>query len=175
MPRLNTASAEVARRHELAADRIAAEVAGARAAADAFVVFESGERFAEETHWPKIQISHETAPEPPRPYAQMLTWDARMTSTDMLDELFAGDTEPEDTHPSLRERFARLEEEARLPPPAGRSAGEELFGAALETLAARLDQGWLDAKRRIVASSIVLSIWIEERRSIGWPPRVSYP
>ena len=31
----------------------------------------------------------------------------------------------------------------RLPPPIGRSAGEELFGAWLEALAASLDEGWL--------------------------------
>ena len=41
-----------------------------------------------------------------------------MTSTDVLEALFARDTEPEDTHPSLRERFARLEEAVRVPPPA---------------------------------------------------------
>ena len=68
VPRLNTAAAEVARRHELVADRVAATVSGSRAAADALVVFESGARFADETHWPAIQISHETAAEPPRPY-----------------------------------------------------------------------------------------------------------
>ncbi len=110
VPRLNAASAEVARRHELVADRVAAKVAGSRAAADALVVFESGARFADDTHWPAIQISHQTASEPPRPYSQMLTWHARITSTDMLNELFARETEPEDTHPSLRERFARLDE-----------------------------------------------------------------
>ena len=52
VPRLNAASAEVARRHELVADRVAANVAGSRAAADALVVFESGARFADDTHWP---------------------------------------------------------------------------------------------------------------------------
>ena len=49
-PRLKTASAEVSRRHELVADRVAASVAGSRAAADAFVAFEAGARFA---HLPK--------------------------------------------------------------------------------------------------------------------------
>jgi Zn-dependent protease with chaperone function len=113
VPRLNAASAEVARRHELVADRVAANVAGSRAAADALVVFESGARFADDTHWPQIQTSHETAAEPPGPYSQMLTWHARIISTDALDALFACETEPEDTHPSLRERFARLEEAVR--------------------------------------------------------------
>ena len=51
VPRLNAASAEVARRHELVADRVAANVSGSRAAADALVVFESGARFADDTHW----------------------------------------------------------------------------------------------------------------------------
>ena len=143
VPRLNVASAEVARRHELVADRIAAKVAGSRAAADALVVFESGARFAEDIHWPKIQMSHETVPEPPRPYSQMLTWNARITSTDGLDALFANETKPDDTHPSLRERFAHLEEAVRVPPLASHSAGEEILGGALATLAGRLDQEWL--------------------------------
>jgi hypothetical protein len=125
------------------ADEVAAKIAGSRAAADALVVFESGARFADDTHWPAIQTSHETAAEPPRPYSQMLTWNARSTSTGMLDELFALDTEPDGTHPSLRERFARLEQPVRMPPPAVRSAGEEILGEELQTLAARLDHEWI--------------------------------
>ena len=81
VPRLHAASAAVARRHEIVADRAAATVAGSRAAADALVVFESGARFAAETHWPQIEISHETANEPPAPYSRMLSWNARITST----------------------------------------------------------------------------------------------
>jgi Zn-dependent protease with chaperone function len=143
LPRLNAASAEVARRHELVADRVAATTAGSRATADALVVFEFGARFVDDRHWPKIQISHETAAEPPRPYSQMLTWNARLASTDALDALFASETEPEDTHPSLRERFARLEEAVRMPPPAVCSAGEEILGVELEKLAGRLDHEWI--------------------------------
>ena len=67
VPRLNAASAEVARRHEFTADRVAATVGGSRAAADALVVFESGARFADQTHWPALETSHETTAEPPRP------------------------------------------------------------------------------------------------------------
>jgi Zn-dependent protease with chaperone function len=143
VPRLNAASAAVARRHELVADRVAAKVSGSRAAADALVVFESGARFADDTHWPKIQMSHETADEPPQPYSQMLTWNARITSTDALDALFAWETERDDTHPSLRERFGRLEEAVRMPPPAVCSAGQEILGVELETLAGQLDQEWI--------------------------------
>ena len=143
VPRLNAASAQVSRRHELAADRVAAQVAGSRAAADALVVFESGARFADETHWPAVEVSHETATEPPRPYAAMLTWHARTTSADLLNELFAHETERSDTHPSLRDRFAHLKEAVRVPPPAVRPAGEEILGGQLETLARRLDDRWI--------------------------------
>jgi len=141
-PRLNALSAEVSRRHELVADRIAATVAGSRAAADALVVFESGERFADDTHWPAIQISHETVAEPPRPYSQMLTWSARETSTELLESLLADDTWPDDTHPSLRERLARFDEPIRTPPPIAGSAGRELLGPEFESLARRLDDEW---------------------------------
>jgi Zn-dependent protease with chaperone function len=143
VPRLDAASAGVARRHELVADTVAANVAGSRAAADALVVFESGARFADDSHWPQIQISHETDAEPPRPYARMLTWTARIPSNELLDELLSRDTEPDDTHPSLRERFARLEEAVRMPPPVVCSAGEELLGVEVERLADWLDRRWI--------------------------------
>jgi Zn-dependent protease with chaperone function len=142
VPRLNTAAAPVSRRHELVADRVAAKVAGSRAAADALVVFESGAQFADDTHWSAVATSHETASEPPRPHAQMLTWNARDVSADLLKSLVADDTAADDTHPSLRERLARLDEPARIPPPLASSAGDELLGPALETLARRLDDGW---------------------------------
>lgn len=143
VPRLNAAAAAVSRRHELTADRFAAKVAGNRAAADAIVAMESGARFADDTHWPGIQISYETAAEPPRPYSQMLTWNARETSTDLLELLVADDTEPGDTHPSLRERLAQFDEPVRIPPPITSSAGQELLGPEFETLARRLDEAWM--------------------------------
>jgi Zn-dependent protease with chaperone function len=141
-PRLNAASAEVSRRHELVADRVAAEVAGSRAAADALVVFESGAQFADDTHWPAIEISYETVAEPPRPYSQMLTWSAREMSTELLESLVARDTGPDVTHPSLRDRLARFNEPIRIPPPIAGSAGRELLGPDFETLAGRLDDEW---------------------------------
>jgi len=143
VPRLNAASAAVARRHEIVADRVAAKVAGSRAAADALIVFESGARFADDIHWPRIQISYETAAEPPRPYSQMLTWNAREISTEALEALVAGETEPGDTHPSLRERLARFEEAVGMPPPTARSAGEEILGMELENLAGQFDREWI--------------------------------
>ena len=143
VPRLNAAAAAVSRRHELAADRVASKVAGSRAAADALVAFECGVRFANDTHWPAIRISHRTASEPPRPYSQMLTWNARQTSADVVESLVDGDTEPGDTHPSLRERLVRFEEPVRIPPPIVKSAAHELLGPELETLGRRLDEGWL--------------------------------
>jgi Zn-dependent protease with chaperone function len=144
VPRLYAASAGVARYHEFVADAVAAKVAGSRAAADALVVFESGARFEDRTHWPTVDVSHETDSVPPRPYSQMLTWNARVTTAEVLDELLARDTEPTDTHPSLRDRLARLEEPMRMPPPTARSAGEELLGTELERLADWLDRRWVE-------------------------------
>jgi Zn-dependent protease with chaperone function len=143
VPRLDRAAAEVSRRHELAADRVAAQIASSRAAADALVAFEAGAHFADCSHWPRIQRSHETVVEPPRPFAQMLTWNARTVSHDVLHEILADHSSPDDTHPSMNERFARLGLEARLPPPLERSAGAEILGTELEALAGRLDEGWL--------------------------------
>ncbi|HEX5106999.1 MAG TPA: M48 family metallopeptidase [Vicinamibacterales bacterium] len=142
IPRLDKASTEVARHHELIADGVAAKVAGSRAAADALVIFESGARYADASHWPAIHASYETAGELPRPYSQMLSWSARVVSSELLADLFGNDTEPGDTHPSLRDRFAHLGETIRIPPSAERSAGEEILGGALAKLANQLDDDW---------------------------------
>jgi Zn-dependent protease with chaperone function len=143
VPRLRAASAAVVRRHEFAADQVAAGVAGSRAAADALVVLEAGARFADETYWPAIRTSHETDAAPPRPYARMLIWNARLSSREALTDLFTRDATPADSHPSLGERFAGLGEDINFLPPAAPSAGEEILGGTLETLAGRLDQEWL--------------------------------
>jgi len=173
VPRLNAAAAPVSRRHELVADRLAAKVAGSRAAADALVVFESGARFADDTHWPAIQISHETAAEPPRPYSEMLTWNARQTSTDLLESLVGNDTEPGDTHPSFRERLERFGEPVRIPPPIASSAGHELLGPELETLARRLDEGWIarhgDSWRRHRAEYLERTTTLDRLAAIEMP------
>jgi hypothetical protein len=73
----------------------------------------------------------------------MLTWDARAISPAALDALFAGETRPWHTHPSLRDRFDRLQEAIRMPPLAIRSAGEEILGVELERIAAELDRQWM--------------------------------
>jgi hypothetical protein len=143
VPRLNEASAEVSRQHEFAADRVAADAAGSRATADALVVIEAGARFAEDAHWPAIEATVETAEEPPGPYSLMLTWNARIGSHEALKALLVRDEAWSFTHPSLRERLARLHEEARVPPTPARSAGDEILGGALLKLAAQLDEDWM--------------------------------
>jgi Zn-dependent protease with chaperone function len=110
VPRLDAAAAAVSRRHELVADSVAAKVAGSRAAADALVVFECGARFAQDTHWPAIEVSYEREAEPPRPYSEMLTWNARHASTELPESVVADDSDPGDTHPSIHERLARFDE-----------------------------------------------------------------
>jgi Zn-dependent protease with chaperone function len=143
VPRLNEASAEVSRQHEFAADRVAADAAGSRATADALVVIEAGARFAEDAHWPAIEATVETAEEPPGPYSLMLTWNARIGSHEALKALLVRDEAWSFTHPSLRERLARLHEEARVPPTPARSASDEILGGALLKLAAQLDEDWM--------------------------------
>ena len=143
VPRLDRVSSAVARRHELAADGVAASVSGPRPPADALVAVEAGARFEAHTYWPAIETSHRSTVEPPAPYVSMLTWGARVTSTDVLNALIAGDEERFFTHPSLRERLARLGEVARVPPEPARSAGDAVLGDELARLAARLDRDWM--------------------------------
>jgi hypothetical protein len=73
----------------------------------------------------------------------MLTWKARETSTELLEQLVSVDSQPTASHPSVSERLARLGEPARLPPPLVRSAGEELLGPALARLADSIDRRWI--------------------------------
>jgi Zn-dependent protease with chaperone function len=157
VPRLNAASSAVVRRHEFVADRVAARVAGSRATADALIVFEAGARFATDTFWPAIRASYERDAEPPRPYTQMLAWTGRASSIEAVDALFAGEATSEETHPALGERVARLDEEIRLPPPTARSAGNEILGGVLETLAGRLDDEWMSRNR---------TLWHEHRAEL---------
>jgi Zn-dependent protease with chaperone function len=145
VPRLNATSAPVARQHEIEADRIAASVAGSRAAADALVVFEAAALFADRFHWPGIARSFQERSDMPHPFSEMLTWKARLSDPDgveTLKSLFAHDTSPDDTHPSLRERFAKLGEESRLPPPISHSAGAEILGNHLAVIAGIFDERW---------------------------------
>jgi Zn-dependent protease with chaperone function len=147
VPRLNAAAANVIRRHELAADRVAASVAGSRATADALVVLEAGARFAADTYWPMIRTSYETEEAPPRPYTRMLEWDARISTADALNDLRSIEPPAWDTHPSLRERCARLGEDIRVPPITARPSGADILGPALAALARRLDQIWIAANQ----------------------------
>jgi Zn-dependent protease with chaperone function len=143
VPRLYATSAPLARHHEFVADAVAAKVAGTRVTADALIVVESGARFEGETHWAAIDVSHETDPEPPRPYSRMLRWKARETSPELLEQLVSVDSAPTTSHPSMGERLARLGEPARIPPPVVRSAGEDLLGPAVARLADRIDRRWI--------------------------------
>jgi Zn-dependent protease with chaperone function len=149
VPRLKEASADVVRRHELVADRVAGNVAGGRATADALVVLEGGARFASDTYWPAIRRSYETQDDPPRPYSGMLAWDARLRSTDALNTVLFAESTGEDTHPTIRERLAHLDQDIRLPDVITRSAGEEILGSALELFAGRLDEEWLSRNREV--------------------------
>jgi Zn-dependent protease with chaperone function len=147
VPRLDVLSAAVARTHEFDADALAASIAGARTAADALVVFEAAVHYANVTFWPAIVRSPTTMEEPPRPFRQMLTWRARIADggEDLLADLVASGTAPDDSHPSLRERFASLGIDPRIPPyvPPERSAGASLLGPYFERLADALDEEWL--------------------------------
>jgi Zn-dependent protease with chaperone function len=146
VPRLEARSAAIAREQELAADRVAAAIAGSRIAADTLEAIELGTCRLEKVFWRAVFDSVESREEPPRPFAQMQTkFDALANDgslADLLDTLLASATESYDTHPSLRDRLLALDEAPRVPDRADRKAGEVYLGPRLQAVAAALDDEW---------------------------------
>jgi Zn-dependent protease with chaperone function len=148
VPRLDAASSRVARRCEFLADGVAAALAGSRVVGDALVAFEAGARYASDTYWPAVGAAAESDADLPRPFSGMLNWTARDAASETLDELLAGRSSPNDSHPSLQERLAALDVHGRVPPPLVSTAGAEILGTTLTALADRLDGDWQQNRGR---------------------------
>ena len=147
VPRLQAAAAAVSRRQELLADRLAAEVTGSDTAAQALVAIEIGGHVLDRMFWPRVfdRVRHD--PHPPRPYSEMgpEIWAQLDDPAALLAEVLRHETQPFDTHPSLRERLAALRQPAQIPAPAAFAAADQLLGADKRRVAAALDQDWHSA------------------------------
>lgn len=140
VPRLQSYSDAAAREHELLADRCAAQVAGARATADALVHCAIVARFLRETYTPEFLRNRMDAP--------FGSLEASMRQTpqptgDQLPEVLREDGYVDSAYPSLIERLAQLGETARVPERGDASAGRLYLGDAWASLAGRMDREWL--------------------------------
>jgi len=153
VPYFNAYTFVLARADEYEADRAAAEVAGAQNAADALVAVELGQRFMSERFWPTFLSAADRLPRPAAlPYAQLpLSLDVGFDENDAkawLKAALAEKTGIADTHPSLKDRLAALDQQPRLPPKRTTSAAKSLLGPHLALAVRELDKEWAKATLR---------------------------
>jgi len=138
----------LARANEYAADRFAADYAGANATAEALVAVNANGVFLDETFWPAVLEKADDQPDPPFPFREMepaLSSSLRAeTATAIVSRVLSRKTGSDDTHPSLSDRLAALGKKPHLPEPAAETAARRFLPGSLEELAARLDGAWRD-------------------------------
>lgn len=139
----------LARSHEYQADRCAAELVGPVVAADALVQVRLGNMFLQRQFWPTLFSRVELQPAPPQtPYIDMVQsfqdGTARPNAETWLYEALLIETGSTDTHPSLADRLANLEQEARVPVVSQVSSAEHFLGRSTSELRAQLNHAWLD-------------------------------
>jgi len=146
-PRFDVCSRALTRRHEYAADAVAAQAAGRVATADALVRVEVAARRLHARHWPGVWARARTQRHPPAQGLAQLVQAAQGNDVDLdrLLALAARDHDPLDTHPSLPQRLEALQASARVRP-AGAPASD-LLGPLQDTLERRLDEAWREAIR----------------------------
>jgi Peptidase family M48 len=139
-------AAAVSRQQELLADQLAARVTSSATTAQALVAIEIGAHVLDRTFWPGIfdRIHHD--PAPPSPFVQMGPgiW-TRVADDDcatLLNNLLEYDTELRDTHPSLRERLARLGQPAALPGIVAVTAADQFLAEQKPPIVDELDRQW---------------------------------
>lgn len=155
-PAFNAYSFILARMNEYEADRCAAQLAGARTAAEALINVEVKARFLESSFWTDIhkQVEHQVDP-PDNVYSSMLTVlhnpIAEENNKQWLEQALAQNTNNADTHPCLADRLKSLgystAKAKNLCQPATIqiSAAEHLLGTALQQFATQFNRDWKEA------------------------------
>jgi hypothetical protein len=147
VPRLDAQSAAVSREQERLADRLAADVAGPDTTAQALVAIEIGGHVFERKFWPGIFDRVLYRRDPPYPFAEMGPdiWATVADRAQLLAELLEPDTGSADTHPSLRERLARVGHVPQLPAVVTETGADLFLGDDRLLIASTLDQQWRSA------------------------------
>ncbi len=155
-PAFNAYSFILARMDEYEADRCAAQLAGAKTAAEALINVEVKARFLERSFWTDIhkQVEHQIEP-PDNVYSSMLTVLHSPIAEDKnklwLKQALAEKTNNADTHPCLTDRLKSLGYSAakaqKLCQPATIEvcAAEHLLGTALQQFATQFNREWKEA------------------------------
>jgi Zn-dependent protease with chaperone function len=151
-PYFNAYTFVLARQNEYLADQTAAEVAGARNAANALMRVSIASQFEQEEFWPSIDRRVASEPEPPSSrstyWAQSIhaILDKDMRAR-FLDAANQRDTNHLDTHPALRDRLAAMGMTADANAacelkPLDKNAATVWLGASLGTIKSEFDRTW---------------------------------
>jgi tetratricopeptide (TPR) repeat protein len=155
-PAFNAYSFILARMDEYEADRCAAQLAGAKTAAEALINTQLKARFLESCFWTDIdkQVEHQVDP-PDNVYSSMLTVlhspIPGEKNKEWLEQALAQKTNNADTHPCLTDRLKSLgystAKAKKLCQPATIeiSAAEHLLGTALQQFASQFNREWKEA------------------------------
>jgi hypothetical protein len=161
-PYFSAYSFVLARSDEYVADRVAAEVVGARTLATALIATRIKARFVEKSFWPELYNKASDAPDPPTaPHEEMFhvlpSEPQKIDAERWLEEALAEETTLADTHPSLASRLAALGfDTARtnsiegnagsaalpVPLPLTETAGGRYLGETAAALTRQFDADW---------------------------------
>ena len=137
------------RAREYEADRAAAEVTGARTAADALLASTIKGAFLHRYFWPELFKEADRQPTPPAVFSRMQLALRATVAPEQAAQWVGGalmeQTGSGDTHPSLTDRLAALHQEAHVPPTAEETAAEYFLGGALAGLTEQLSSSWQEA------------------------------
>jgi Zn-dependent protease with chaperone function len=145
-PYFNAYSYPLARANEFDADATSARLASPGAAAQALTAVNVVGSWLEERYWPQIHKQADSMPQPAfAPYSSMGRLASDMDPESIhkwLKQALARKTTLDDTHPSLSERLAALNEKPKLVLPPPGEAADRLLGAALEHITRAFDERW---------------------------------
>ncbi|MCL1464224.1 M48 family metallopeptidase [Argonema galeatum] len=153
IPFFNAYSFVLARMNEYEADRCAAELTGAKNAAEALISTEVKSRFLESEFWPNIykQVNHKIEP-PEAIYTNMCAALANSLpaedATRWFEQSLKQKTNNADTHPCLSDRLAALgyftdkQHNAPLSEPVKLSAAQQFMENVLNKLTTYFDSTW---------------------------------
>ncbi|HEX6852502.1 MAG TPA: M48 family metalloprotease [Candidatus Polarisedimenticolaceae bacterium] len=148
-PRFAAASFVLARQHEYEADRLAAQAAGAPAAASALARLDVAARFVEGGYWPALFHAVTLRPDPPeRPFDGLggaVPYERTEVLKEALDAALEVRTGVADTHPSLADRLRALGAKPAVPQSPATTADVAYLGSALPSIEAALSRTWLEA------------------------------
>ena len=149
-PYFHAYSFPLARANEYEADAAAARLTSTRSMATALATVEVMGAYMEKRFWPSVQEQIAEQPRPSfRPAADL---DKRLAAgvaaeeeKEWLESALKRPTTVADTHPSLSDRLAAINEPAAIERPAPGQGADRLLGGSLDGIVQRLDEQWVAA------------------------------